>query len=338
MFRHLLIILLIVLNLGWARAQTASTPEILWAGVSTNPYILNPIAVSPDEKFAATLGTNHSLQIWQTVDGTPVTSLIGHSHWIGTVQFSPDGKRFVSSGGDKTVRVWNTEDWSLAYLLTNSQQGPAVAFSADSTLLAVGQRESIELRNATNGALIHNWIATTGKVSALAFSPKENELASGAGVRGADIHLKIWAIPSGQLVRSIQTAQSYGVGAIAFSPDGQLIATGSEYLSSGPMQLWRTIDGQHLKTFAEPAFSMAFSPDGLVLASIGTNISFSSVSNGSLIQKYLDGSLIRLQQGQIGIAFIGNDRFVRTRGFGEVFVARAPFWISESTFENARFL
>src|SRR5262249_44715045 len=146
----------------------------------------------------------------------------------------------------------------------------------------------------------------------LAFSPDGSKLASGAGFRGVDTALKFWAVPGGGLIRSVPTAQTYSVGRLAFSPDGQVVVTGSEDLYSGPMQSWRVIDGALLRTFPMRAYAMAFSGDGAVLAAAGTNILFFRTSDGALIQEYADG-FAGFTEGEKGIA-LNAGLFVRSRG------------------------
>ena len=43
------------------------------------------------------------------VDVNPGCPVAGHSAAVVSVDFSPDGKRFVSGSEDKFVRIWNTE-------------------------------------------------------------------------------------------------------------------------------------------------------------------------------------------------------------------------------------
>lgn len=319
-----------------AHAQQVA-PTIVWQSIATNSYSLNPVAISPDGSVVATLGTNNSVQIWNASNGVPLIALSGHSSWIGDLAFSPDGAFLASSSGDRSVRVWHTADWSFAYSVASSIQGPPVAFSPDSATLAIGNGTSIELRRATNGALFQSWTATTGVMKALAFSPDGSKLASGAGIRGFDTALKLWEVPSGSLLLSVPTAQTYGIGRVVFSPDGMQVLTGSEYLYSGPMQSWRVSDGALLRTFPLAAYSMAFSPDGAVLAAVGTNIMFFRVADGALIQEYSDGfASVSQSQGENGIVLTSSGIFIRSRGLGEVMAGSVPVLVSARSIQGGQ--
>jgi hypothetical protein len=317
-------------------AQTA--PNIVWQATNTHGYMSSPVAVSPDGSVAATLGSNYMVQIWRMSDGTSVRTLPGYGLWVGTLTFSPDGVYLASGGGDRTAKVWRTADWSAAYSIATANQGPPVAFSPDSATLAVGNGANIELRRATNGSLIHSWPATTGALTALAFSPDGGKIASGAGMRGIDTTMQFWEVPSGAWVRTIPTAQTYSIGRIVFSPDGSQVLTGSEFLYSGPMEAWRVADGALLRTLPEPAYAMAFSVDGTVLAAAGTNITFRRTSDWALIEEYVDG-FATYTQGPKGIEISStNGLFVRSRGPGEIMVGRVPVLVSGSCMENGQMI
>ena len=41
--------------------------------------------------------------------GRQIRTLKGHTRWLRSVAFSPDGKRVVSGSTDKHVKIWNVE-------------------------------------------------------------------------------------------------------------------------------------------------------------------------------------------------------------------------------------
>ncbi len=45
--------------------------------------------------------------------GEVVNTLNGHTDWVWSVCFSPDGKFIASGSDDRTVKIWNkdTEKW-----------------------------------------------------------------------------------------------------------------------------------------------------------------------------------------------------------------------------------
>ncbi|KAH2021052.1 hypothetical protein KXV65_003447 [Aspergillus fumigatus] len=78
-------------------------------------------------------------------------TLEGHSSWVSSVAFSPDGQRIVSGSDDNTIKLWDAQTGSeLRSLEGHSDWVHSVAFSPD------GQRIVIY------GSKIRLWDAQTG--------------------------------------------------------------------------------------------------------------------------------------------------------------------------------
>ncbi len=50
-----------------------------------------------------------TVKLWSVESQKEVTTLQGHSSYVYSVAFSPDGKYLASGSGDETVKLWSVE-------------------------------------------------------------------------------------------------------------------------------------------------------------------------------------------------------------------------------------
>ena len=81
-------------------------------GTLTSDSTISEISFSPDSRtLAATSYT--SIHLWTIQAGEHIVSLTGHTDWIRTTAFSPNGNTLISSGTDGTIRIWDVTSYNV---------------------------------------------------------------------------------------------------------------------------------------------------------------------------------------------------------------------------------
>jgi WD40 repeat protein len=199
----------------------------------------------------------------------------GHTSFVSSIAFSPDGKLLASASKDQTVKLWEAASGRQLFTLTQPDEVLAVAFSPDGKTLATGSRDNtVRLWDARAGVELRTLRGHGGPVHAVAFSPDGKTLASGAW----DKTIKLWhpaerPAPAGTAVEAAFTLSGHTdlIMSLAFSPDGKMLASGAGGLEDdNSIKLWDTADGKQLRVLmghADDVNGLAFSPDGKLLAS-----------------------------------------------------------------------
>lgn len=120
------------------------------------------------------------------------------------------------------------------------------------------------------------------RVTAVAFSPDGQLLATGAGEPSRSGQIKLWDAATGQLVREIPQPHSDSVLALEFSPDGTMLASGS---ADRFAKVFDVESGKLLKTFeghSDHVTGVSWKADGRTLATSGADnqVKFWDVPSG----------------------------------------------------------
>jgi len=197
---------------------------------------------------------------------TAVT-LKGHSDYVRSVSFSPDGRRIVSGSTDNELKVWDAETGQETLTLKgHSDWVTSVSFSPDGRRIVSGSNDdTIKIWDAETGQETLTVEGHTWAVSSVIFSPDGNRIVSGSW----DKSLKVWDAETGRETLTLKGHSDY-VRSVSFSPDGRRIVSGSE---DETLKVWDAETGQEmltLKGHSDYVIGVSFSPDGRRIVS-GSN-------------------------------------------------------------------
>ena len=234
------------------------------------------VTFSPDGKMI-TSSDKGIIRIWEIENGAHRDIATTHQT-VDRLVFSPDGKTLVSSGS-ADVRLWNTATGKFKCGLEDTTGGDNIIYSSDGSIL-------FGIRNRE----VRFWDPDTGKIGVkLEFdrlldyfhtpfdlSPDGKTFA----IEGTnDYTVDLYDTQTGQLKQSLTGDPAYrkgkimsngvpkwvdyatkGVVSVAFSPDGQILAVGSE----GEIVLWDHGSGTCKLTLTGKGkfCNLRFSPNG----------------------------------------------------------------------------
>ena len=271
--------------LMWNNPAAATAPAVL-SGAGD----ISSMAMTSDGNVLA-LGDSHGmLRLWDLRAYRPITAPIatGQQNLTG-LAFSPDNRLLTSAGENGTIRIWRR---AALFSATNARNtasrhsdssltpvgGPldlrigdvrSIQFSADGrTLAAAGNDSTVTLWNLRSRKRLRVLKGHGATVYCLAFRPGQSSfLASG----GRDRQILLWDLKRDRQVPLL--GNSNEINALAFSPDGRLIASAS---ASESIMLWNADTGERIgywmttpgkvtaMTFLTPEVLLSAGSDGVV--------------------------------------------------------------------------
>ena len=158
--------------------------------------VINAFAFSPDGKRLASGTWGGEVHLWNSETGEALTTFLRaepqkgqhNRDTIRTLAYSSDGA-MLAVGSDTHIRIRLLEGERQIGFKNVDGQTDALAFSPDSTVLAIGRNNGgIELWKITTGDQLTTLDGHTGQVETLTFSPDNKTLVS----TGQDGTILVW--------------------------------------------------------------------------------------------------------------------------------------------------
>jgi WD40 repeat protein/tRNA A-37 threonylcarbamoyl transferase component Bud32 len=232
------------------------------------------VAYSPQGRRLVSADKAGTVIVRDATTGQNLLTFAGHDHSIWSVAFSPNGRCLATAGHDGTVGIWTANSGRKIHALPHDRPVTSIAYSPDGQhLVTACQDATVRVWNALTGEPLGRLEGKAVFIQEVAFSP------DGRSVAGSSVRLRIQgdrAVELGQVKawnlsthKEIFSAEGHTgrVLSLAFSPDGQYLASGS---ADHTIRIWTAATGQKVLTLrghTGQVRKIAFHPDGRRLAS-----------------------------------------------------------------------
>lgn len=238
------------------------------------------VAIAPNGKEAACSELFKGVITYFNLDdGTPIRQFdVGQG--VMFLNISGDGSRLVCGSQNGAAIVFDLKSGDEVSRLDHGAPVGTGALSPDGRIVATAVASKVVLWEAGSGQKLSE-LEHPAAVWSIAFSPDGSRIATGTGGThigqvseqrvpvSDDNTLRIWDVAEGKVVREMRGHQ-HAIPAVAFSPDGRRLASGS---ADGTLRLWDVESGKELASETGKSWIMklVYSYDGSLILTSGGN-------------------------------------------------------------------
>ncbi|KAF8837553.1 WD40 repeat-like protein [Paxillus ammoniavirescens] len=268
-----------------------------------------------------------TVKTWNVETGEQEGMAMEHDGLVLGLTVTRDGKKILSGGEDRVLRVWDVETHQpVAEWGGHEADIWCIVMSADDQLVASGDsqgriviREMSDLKE--NGRIKHTIDTGPRSVYSICFSPDGTKLASAHD----DDMIRVFDVENGDLILGTIKGHTHWVNCVVWSLDGSQLFTAS---CDHSIRLWDSETGEAigdaLTGHTDYVMSISLSPDGTKLASAShdSTVRFWATDSGDPI-----GEPLQHENAVQAVTFSPSGAFVACgERTGKVSTWRVPWW------------
>ncbi len=186
-------------------------------GLASAATPLSAVAYSADGRLIAFAGADAITRVWDAQSGSEVRGFRGHSDWVTSVAFTPDGKGVLSAGVDKAARLFELARQETAAAPGHTQPVRCVAVSRDGKYAATGSADrTVRVWDLGTGKEVATLTGASDVVNTVGFAGPGTVVAA-----GADQKLRWWTVSPPKETRAAAIGPAFFM---AVAPDGSRVA------------------------------------------------------------------------------------------------------------------
>ncbi|HEV7745892.1 MAG TPA: PKD domain-containing protein [Pyrinomonadaceae bacterium] len=260
-------------------------------------FLVRPTEAGPPVEINSTLAgqlvvtasADTTARVWDSATGQTLIVLVGHTNFVHSAAFSPDGKDIVTASADYTARVWEVATGKTVFVLTGHTDSVySAVFSRDGRYIVTASADkTARLWEAATGRSVMAISGHTGSVTSADFSPDGRYIVTAS----ADKTARLWEVATGRSVMATNGHTDFIESAV-FSPDGKFIVTASR---DNTARVWDVANGREMLALSGPGLlSACFSPNGKYIAT-------ASRDNTVTVWEAATGRSVLLLSGHTGV-------------------------------------
>lgn len=219
-----------------------------------------------------------------------LASLEGHVGNVTGIAVTPDGRKAISVSWDKTVRIWDIENFrnlnfgtQIKRLIGNRNILKAVAITTDGSKVISSDNHNLKFWDVESG--IQSQIIRFGhNIVCFAVTTDGSRVVIG----GSDSGITIWDCKNNKSLKVIKGYPLH-ITAIAITPDGTRIVSGSE---DGTLKIWSMDTGGNILTIvahSQTVSAIVIAPGGskFISSSFDKTVKIWNINTGDPLGKFI---------------------------------------------------